>query len=218
MTRLIGVAFDADRSRDLLAPLGFTVEGDGPRIEVIVPPSRLDVAAEADVAEELARTHGYDRIEGRLPQAALPPWRPDPSGPRNGVRRILAGLGLDEVVSHALIGEDDLERTGYDPRAAELIRLYNPLSAEHSILRPVLYPSLLGAIAENARRRRPDAWLFEVGKVYWHHPDGPTARERTPVRRPGRGRYESWELGIVLAGAAAPATPGDPARVGDVAS
>jgi phenylalanyl-tRNA synthetase beta chain len=216
VTRLIGVAFDADRSRHLLAPLGFTVEGAGPRVEVVVPPSRLDVAAEADVAEELARTHGYDRIEGRLPQAALPPWRPDPSGPRNGVRRILAGLGLDEVVSHALIGEGDLERTGYDPRAAELIRLYNPLSPDHSILRPVLYPSLLGAIAENARRRRPDAWLFEVGKVYWHHPDGPTARDRTAAETAGTHRYESWELGIVLAGSAVPATPDDPPRAGDV--
>ena len=51
---------------------------------------------------------GYDRISGRLPAPALPQYRPDPSEPRQRVRRVLAGLGLDEVVSHALIGPDGL--------------------------------------------------------------------------------------------------------------
>ena len=73
-------------------------DGDAPRGRPC-PSHRLDVTSStADVAEEVARAHGYERIAGRLPQAALPPYRPDPSEPRHVVRRILAGLGLDEVV------------------------------------------------------------------------------------------------------------------------
>lgn len=217
MRRLLGIEVDADRARTLLAPLGFEVAGQGDAIEVTVPSHRLDVAVAADVAEEVARAHGYERVEGRLPEAALPPYRPDPSGPRHAIRRILAGMGLDEMVTHALIGPDDLSRAGLDPAAPHLVRLFNPLSEDHSILRPSMAPSLLSGLAENARRRRPDAWLFDLGKTYWHGGAAPTERERR-ADTAGTGRYESWELGIALSGSAAPGMPGEPAPVADVAT
>lgn len=214
-SRLLGVELAPSRVGELLVPLEFEVTGDTDAVVVGVPSHRLDVTSDADVAEEIARAHGYERIEGRLPRAALPPYRPDPGEPRHRVRRILAGLGLDEMVSHALIGRADLERTGHDPGDAALIRLFNPLSEEHAILRPTLYPSLLAGVAENARWRRADVGLFDVGKVYWYHPDAPTPRDRA-ADTAGTGRYESWELGLVLAGNATLALPGEPAREADV--
>ncbi|HSI99229.1 MAG TPA: phenylalanine--tRNA ligase subunit beta, partial [Patescibacteria group bacterium] len=217
LRRLLGIEVDAGRARTLLGPLGFEVAGEGESIEVTVPSHRLDVAVAADVAEEVARAHGYERVEGRLPEAALPPYRADPSAPRHVIRRILAGLGLDEMVTHALVGPDDLSRAGLDPAAPHLVRLYNPLSEDHSILRPSMAPSLLSGLAENARRRRPDAWLFDLGKVYWHGGDARTERERRSDTA-GTGRYESWELGIALSGSAVPAMPGEPPRVADVAT
>jgi phenylalanyl-tRNA synthetase beta chain len=215
--RLLGIPVTVSQVRELLAPLGFEVSGDGDELDVLVPSHRLDVAGAADVAEEVARAYGYERIDGRLPTAALPPYRADPSEPRNRVRRVMAGLGLDEVVSHALIADADLVRSGYPSEGAELIRISNPLSEQHATMRPVLYPSLLGALAENARRRRSDAWLFEVGKVYWYHPGTPTTRERR-AETAGTGRYETWELGIALSGLPVPATAGARGRPADVAS
>ncbi|HEX7197635.1 MAG TPA: phenylalanine--tRNA ligase subunit beta, partial [Candidatus Limnocylindria bacterium] len=216
LSRLLGIELTAARVAELIEPLGFEVEGRADAVVIAVPPHRLDVTSDADVAEEVARAHGYERIAGRLPRAALPPFRADPSEPRHRVRRILAGLGLDEMVSHALIGADDLRRTRLDPDAADLVRIFNPLSAEHAILRPSLAPSLLGGLAENARWRQPDARLFDVGKVYWYHPDAPTPRDRR-AETAGTGRYESWELGLVVAGNVVPAFAGEPARAADVA-
>jgi phenylalanyl-tRNA synthetase beta chain len=215
--RLLGVDLDAARVRELLAPLGFDVAGHGDELEVTVPHHRLDVVLDVDVAEEVARAHGYERIDGRLPQAALPPYRPDPSEPRHRVRRTLAGLGIDEMIGHALIGADDLERTGLDSADPALVRLHNPLSPQHSILRPSMAPSMLGGLAENARRRRPDAWLFDLGKVYWRHDGPPTPREARSETA-GTSRYESWELGIALSGSAAPPAPGESPRPADVAT
>lgn len=218
LNRLLGTELDPAEVRALLDPLGFEVRGEGLELEVVVPSHRLDVVLEADVAEEVARAYGYDRIAGRLPQATLPPYRPDPSEPRHRIRRILAGLGLDEVVSHALIGPADLERTGLDPADPQLIHLYNPLSEEHSTLRPSMTPSLLGGLAENVRRaRRADAWLFDLGKIYWYHPDGTTPRDRT-AETAWTDRYESWELGIALSGPAVPRTPDGEAPPADVAT
>jgi phenylalanyl-tRNA synthetase beta chain len=216
LERLLGIELAPERIVELLRPLGFGIEGSGDRLEVIVPPHRLDVSSDADVAEEVARAHGYERIPGRLPRAILPSYRPDPSEPRHQVRRMLAGMGLDEMVSHALIGTDDLARTRYAADAPELVRLYNPLSEEHSILRPVLYPSLLRGVAENARQRQHDVRLFDVGKVYWYHPGSPTPREKR-VETAGTGRYEAWELGIILSGAAGSPYPGAAPRPLDVA-
>jgi phenylalanyl-tRNA synthetase beta chain len=216
MARLLGIQLSAARLTGLLAPLGFGIEGDGDRLVVDVPAHRLDVVSDADVAEEVARAHGYERIAGRLPRADLPPYRPDPSEPRHRVRRILAGLGMDEMVSHALIGPADLERTNLDPADPALIRLYNPLSEEHAILRPSMAPSLLGGVAENARWRRPDVRLFDLGKVYRYNAGPPTPRDRL-AETAGTGRYESWELGLIVAGAVAPPFPGEPGREADVA-
>jgi phenylalanyl-tRNA synthetase beta chain len=78
-------------------------------------------------------------------------------------------------------------------------------------------PTLLAGLAENARRRQPDAWLFDLGKVYWHHPDKPTPRDRRSESA-GTGRYESWELGVGLVGPLVPAAPGETAHVADVAA
>lgn len=195
--RLIGIDVDRDAVVRLLTPLGFNVEGGDGTVTVSVPSHRLDVVEAVDVAEELARAYGYAAIPGRLPTAELPPYRPDPSADRHAVRRILAGHGLDEVISHALIGPSDLRRSGHDPDAAGIVRLFNPLSEEHSLLRPALAPSLLAALDENVRQRRGSIWLFEIGKTYHDVGD----RSLPPgAESAGTGRAEVWHVGIALLG------------------
>ena len=215
--RLLGIPVEVGHMGELLRPLEFEVREVDPAgtWEVAVPPHRLDVVEAVDVAEEFARAHGYPLIPGRLPRAALPPYRPDPSEPRHRVRRIMAGLGLDEVVTHALLSPDDLRRSGYDPTEPGIVRVANPLSEAHVLLRPVLYPSLLAALAENVRQRRLDPWIFEVGKTYHYVP----AARQMPLgaETAGKGRFEVWHLGIALLGPATPAAVGSPPRDADVA-
>ncbi|MDP9468536.1 MAG: phenylalanine--tRNA ligase subunit beta [Chloroflexota bacterium] len=212
--RLLGMALDASHIAELLVPLEFEVEpaGDG-RLAVSVPDHRLDVLAAEDVAEEIARSHGYGRIIGRLPQPALPPFRSDPSEPRHRLRRVLAGLGLNEVMTHALVAPRDVERAGLDPVDASFVRVANPLAEAHSILRPTMAVSMLASLAENVRQRRTDAWIFEVGKTYW------TGGVKGPAwaDTAGTGRYEAWHVGIALLGPRTPRSPGEAPRDADVA-
>jgi phenylalanyl-tRNA synthetase beta chain len=212
--RLLGIGVRPDHAAALLAPLGFDADIVGENhLRVSVPSFRLDVVELEDVAEEIARAHGYDTIPGTLTLPELPAYRPDPSESRHRLRRILAGLGLDEVVSHALIGPDDLRRSGYDPDDGALIRVANPLSEHHVIMRPVMYPSMLAALAENVRQRRMDLLLFEVGKTYWaSHEDGPAWADSA-----GTGRWEAWHVVIGLLGPIAPPSPDVAQRDADVA-
>jgi phenylalanyl-tRNA synthetase beta chain len=212
VTRLLGFPIGQAELRSTLGPLGFEVGAGEDAVPVTVPLYRQDVIAAADVAEEVARAHGYDRIPGRLPEAALPPSRPDPTARRHALRRVLAGLGLDEVITHALVGPADLSRTGFDPTAEHLVTAANPLSEDHAILRPVPYPSVFAALAENVRQRRSDLGLFEVGKIYRHRPGA-----SGELAQAGSAYSEAWTVGIGLLGSATGSYPGEAPRPWDVA-
>lgn len=171
---------------------------DAPAREVLVatiPTWRRDLEVEADIAEEVARIHGYDRIPSILPHTAMAAHRPSPLEIRDTLRRTLAGAGLTEVVTHALVPAADAAHLVWagsiEPAAGEgralgaAISARNPLSLEHAVLRRSLVGSLLDVIATNARRGRGDVAVFEIGKGYG-------AVEAAPV--------EWWRLGIAIAG------------------
>lgn len=218
--RLLGVTLSEDDQDALLARVGIQVEappaGDAeiavpiargampltvevPAIDVavaIVPTWRRDIAIEADVIEELARTYGYDRIPSSLPATPMPAYRASPLEARDLVRRTLAGLGLREAVTHALVAPAHLATwswsvppepaDGEAPVEGSLITVTNPLSADHSVLRRDLVGGLVSTVALNRRRGQEDVAFFEVGKGYG---------------RVGDESREWWRLGLAAAGA-----------------
>ncbi len=176
-------------------PLTVTARADAALI-AIVPTWRRDLAIEADITEEVARIAGYDTIPAILPHTPMPAHRPDPLAVRDAIRDTLAGAGVSETVSHALVAPAMAERfawtselpavVGSAAAVGRPIHVTNPLSADHSVLRPALVGSLVEIAATNLRRGREDVAIFEIGKGYGH--DGDRTREW-------------WRVGIALAGA-----------------
>src|SRR5207244_670709 len=132
-----------------------------------VPTWRRDLVIEADVAEEVARIGGYEEIPATLPDTEPPAYRPDPLEARDAVRDVLAGAGLREVVTYALVAPDVGERlrwpgdagppaSGEAPATGGPITVTNPLSANHSVLRQQLVASLIGVVDQNIRQGRDD--------------------------------------------------------------
>jgi phenylalanyl-tRNA synthetase beta chain len=129
----------------------------------------------------------------------MPDWRPSPLEVRDGVRELLAGAGLSEVVTHALVSPGHVDQfrlrepvasVGDDPPPARTpIVVTNPLSRDHSVLRQGLIGSLVAVVSTNLRHGHDDVAIFEVGQGYGH--DGARTREW-------------WRLGIALTGAAEP--------------
>jgi phenylalanyl-tRNA synthetase beta chain len=234
VSRLLGLELDADEQRFVLAKVGIVtrpagagvrvpvaagaqpleVESADPAVIATVPTWRMDLAVEADVAEEIARIHGYEMIPPTLPDTTPPAWRPSPLELRDALRETLVGAGLVEVVSHALVSARHVETFAWsgpdEPAAGELaaggrpITVLNPLSPDHSVLRQGLLASLADVVSGNVRQGRTDLALFEVGKGYGRE-DG-TAREW-------------WRLAIGLAGNLEPPAwnrPAQPADLDDV--
>jgi phenylalanyl-tRNA synthetase beta chain len=171
--------------------------GRSEALVAIVPPHRRDLVVEADVAEEICRLRGYEDLPPRLPDTVMPGYRPDPRRMVDQLRDLLAGRGLAEVVTNALIGPVDHAHLGIPADDAATIRVANPVTGDHSELRRSMLPGLVGVLGRNERQRWPDLALFEVGSIHsWL--DG------KPVETP--------QLAILVTGAARPASPYEATR------
>jgi len=197
--RLLGIDATADDMRTALARIGISTDADsdGKQLVAVVPPHRRDVATEADVAEEIVRLIGYDNIPVRLPDTDMPAYRPEPSRLPNIVRDALAGRGLSELVTNALISPQDHAALGLVADDARTIRVENPISADHAELRRSILPGLLRVLASNERQRRMDVAMFEIGEVHeW--------RDGAPQQSP--------QLAVLMAGDWRSASFSEPAR------
>ena len=170
--RIMGVAVEGDEIVRILESLEFEVrmvEGDEDRLLVTVPDHRLDVEFPADLTEEIARVYGYDRIPTTLMSDELPPQRRDFAlEGEEGVRDILAGCGLTEVITYSLTNLESVGKLGLDDaelREENHIRLANPLTSEREYMRRTLMNHLLETLRDNLRFTDRVA-LFEVAQVY----------------------------------------------------
>jgi len=177
--RLMGMDFTVQQLREYLERLEFVVEAsDSPdRLIVTVPDHRLDVEGPADLVEEVARVHGYERIPLTLMADSLPPQRSTRDLVlEEKVRDVLVGCGLQETISYALTAPEREALLGlHDPDdEVPYVRLENPISSERTVMRRSLMASALDVMKRNLRFRE---WVsvFEIGRVYL-----PVPGERLP--------------------------------------
>jgi len=210
--RLAGVAIPDDRQQDILQRLGFTVSRDD-IWRIAIPSWRRDVDGAADIVEEVARIHGYDKVPStplpRAPGVARPTATPEQMAERRA-RRSAAARGLDEAVTWSFLSEAQAAPFG---GAAWL--LANPISEEMKAMRPSLLPGLLAAAARNIARGAESVRLFEIGRRYLDDAERPTlglvlTGERGPRHWQGGkgGGFDAYdakaEALAILAAAGAP--------------
>ncbi|MCY4279266.1 MAG: phenylalanine--tRNA ligase subunit beta [Acidimicrobiaceae bacterium] len=154
-------------------------------LKVIVPTWRWDTATETDVAEEVARLHGYENIARTVVTAneagGLSPYQKD----RRLVREVLVGAGFFEAQTMPFVAPEALAAAGLNSGA---ITLANPVDERESMLAPSLLPGQLRALAYNQRRFNRDVGLFEISHVYLDARDGellPDEREHLAVAQSG---------------------------------
>jgi phenylalanyl-tRNA synthetase beta chain len=182
VSEMLGYEVEPDEVEDTLTRLGFEVNQTfytplSSALELVVPSWRPDIVREIDLVEEVGRVLGYERIPEKLPTGKTlqggdsPEWQF-----AEQLRSVLAGAGLQEVVSHSLMAESALE----DGRtAAHRVGIRSALSAELSGLRRSLLPGLVDILERNARRAQAPLAFFEVGRVF--HRENDSYREATSV-------------------------------------
>jgi phenylalanyl-tRNA synthetase beta chain len=198
---ILGVEVPREEARRILAGLGFEEKaGDAGGATFQVPSWRADVSIEEDLVEEIVRSRGYEGIPETLPHGASD----TPAEPREAqaiarTRAALEAAGFAEAVNFSFVAERELApfehqvATGDGSGRALGIALKNPISADLSVMRTSLVPSLLKNLAHNLRQRIEDVRLYEIASVYFPHAE--------PKERPSA---ESVEIAGVILGRRSP--------------
>jgi len=145
-------------------------------VEVSIPAYRIDVLHEVDLVEEVAIGYGYYKLKPTIPET-LTIGEPHPAHrTADVVRQIMTGLGFTEVMNFTLINEvAHYEKMRL--KAHNVIKLANPVSADYTILRESLLPSLMKNLMDNRHESFPQR-LFEASDVGRVNPRVETRVER----------------------------------------
>ncbi len=165
---MLGYPVDVHEAATALARLGFAVEQEAERLTVHPPLFRRDVTIAEDVAEEVGRSLGYDRVPSTLPGrrtevrhlAAEAP-------PEERVRDVCIGAGLDEVMPYVFTRAAVAAALPGLAGDRAPMPVLNPLSEEMSHLRLSLLPGLCETLALNLHRGVDGAAIFELVRAFW---------------------------------------------------
>lgn len=186
---LIGFHVPTEEVEQIFSTLGFEVlaadggSADG-AFRVRAPWWRTDISIADDLAEEVVRLAGYDRLPGTTIRGRTPAWEPVPLRTfRDHVRDAMVDAGWQEVITYSLTTDEVLARVmpAEDLAIIRPFRLENTLSSDREVMRPTLRHSLLEVVDRNIRGGAPEIAVFEAARVYLPHDGHPQPEERDYV-------------------------------------
>ena len=162
---LLGTDIAESEMVSILKKLDFQVEGD----QVTVPSWRGDVIGMADLAEEVARFHGYNNIPITLMrgQTTLGGFSVEEKLERQ-LGSLCRAMGFDEIITYSFISPTCYDKIRWDADDArrQSFKILNPLGEDTSIMRTTVLPSMLEILTRNYNYRNQNVRLYEVGRIY----------------------------------------------------
>ena len=164
INNLLGTNISKQEMIDILAKVDIKVENDF----AIAPYFRMDLEFVADVAEEIARFYGYDKLDTTLIKAATTLGvRTKEQKIEKKIEDVLVNNGLSEIYTYGFVGEKDLEKSKIRKELIEnAITITNPLSDEYKLMRPTTIPSMMQILALNNNRKNQNVKLFDISRNY----------------------------------------------------
>ena len=169
---LIGSGVSNERIVEILTKLHLDVSDvTAESCKVKAPLFRLDLTREADLAEEVARIDGLDKV----PQIAVNgkichPASEDAYSKVQSLRENVVSLGFYECVTYSITGvPQSLTDSRFEEK--DLVKLDNPLNPDSSVMRPSLFGGMLGVAERNITRGNRNLRLFELDKVFCATPE-----------------------------------------------
>ncbi len=145
---------------------------DQGREELIVPTYRQDLECGADIAEEVARFFGYDKIPTTLPTGEATAGKLSYKlRVEQKARDIAEYCGFSQGMNYSFESPRVFDRLllPKDSPLRKAIVIANPLGEDFSIMRTISLNGMLTSLATNYNRRNKDVRLYELGNIYLPH-------------------------------------------------
>ena len=165
--RLLGTSISLDMAREYFDRLGIKINDD--LKSVVVPYFRQDLLRNADLAEELARFFGYDKIPTTLPSGESTAGGETFGMEIEGKARELAEqFGFCEGMTFSFESPKVFDRLllPLDAKEREAIEIKNPLGEDYSIMRTQIINGMLTSLGTNSARRNKNVRLYEISNIY----------------------------------------------------
>ena len=161
---LLGTNISKEEMINILEKLDIKVEND----TAIAPYFRMDLEFLADIAEEVVRFYGYDKLETTLIKAdtTIGVLNKEQKIEKN-IKQVLVNNGLSEIYTYGFVSEKDLEKSNIDKEIIkQSITILNPLSDEYKLMRPSTLPSMMQILSLNANKKNQEVKLFDISRNY----------------------------------------------------
>ncbi|NLI61428.1 MAG: phenylalanine--tRNA ligase subunit beta [Clostridiales bacterium] len=168
INNLLGIDISVQDICEILENLSFKTWVKEDLLKVEIPSFRQDIEGVADLAEEVARIYGYDKIPLTLMENSVAEGiRTRQQKLMDMAKKTLTSMGLFETSTYSFGSPKVYGKIGYKPeKYPELVIISNPLGEDQSAMRTTLIPNILEVLARNESRRIEDCRIFEIGNIY----------------------------------------------------
>ena len=162
INQLLGVEIPKEQMVEILERLGMKVENG----KVIPPFYRMDIHYVADLAEEVVRFYGYDKLAStRIYADTTLGVKNKQQKIEDKIKQLLVDRGFSEIYTYAFLSPKDVEKANQEV-IPQTIKVRNPLSEEYTIMRASTIPSMLQTLSNNYAKKNKAVKLFEVARTY----------------------------------------------------
>jgi len=182
VNRFLGSNISKEDMKKYLDGLDLTTEIKGDVLVVNCPTFRSDLNIKEDIAEEIARIHGYNNFESTLPHCeAIKSGKSDKHKLEDKIIEGLVASGINQSISYSFVSNKIFDKLliPQDSELRNVVEIRNPLGEDFKIMRTTTLASMMESLARNYVKSNESAMLFEIGKVYIKNTD----EEKLPEER-----------------------------------
>ncbi len=166
INKLIGLDVSEQEMIAILEKLEMTIKEENGEKYVIPPYFRTDIEHVADLAEEVLRFYGYDKLPTTLIKADTTLGvKTKKQKIEDDLKQLLIAKGLSQICTYGFLSESDLQKAGIEI-TQETIRIKNPLSEDYTIMRTSTIPSMMQTLSFNNAKKNKDVGLFDISRIY----------------------------------------------------
>ena len=190
---LLGTHISRQEMEEILTKLDIKIEND----KVIPPYYRMDLEQEADIAEEILRIYGYDKLSSTLICAETTLGKKTKKQRlEDDLRKLMVDRGYSEICTYGFLNPKDLEKCNIAV-GASVIPIKNPLSEDYTVMRTSTIPSIMQAITTNYTKKNENVALFEIGRIFQDNgniQNGTLPQEETVLTLACYGQQEDFYI------------------------
>lgn len=169
INKFLGTDISKEEMKEALDSLDLKTKLNGNDLNITIPTFRIDIAIKEDIAEEVARIYGYDKIPTTIFKVATerePKYKNDIL--TDVVIETMIGSGVNQSISYSFVSPKVFDKVNIpaDSKLRNVVKIKNPLGEDYSVMRTTTLPSIMESLGRNYSRNNDYVRLFEIGRTY----------------------------------------------------